>query len=234
MSELNVDSMSLNEQWAMVEFGRAGDPDYNDNLFHERWPTNKRRAMQVFAEYEKHKKRGGKGGVVKSRSKGAERRTLNAYLGVFAEAKDREAVYDVLAREFTARGLRADEHTYKHLVRMHVRRGEIEDAQAALDTARAEKLRPQPDSFGIVIHSLSKRNMVVEALKVLEEAAYAKVRVPERHLRDLRRVCRKLGVKHPDMPVDPTLWLQEMKAARHKLKGTGFKRVQGLRSKTAW
>jgi len=235
MSELNLDSLSLDEQWAMVEFGRAGDPDYDDNLFHERWPTNKRRAMQVFAEYdEKHNKCGSKGGVAKSRSKGAARRTLNAYLGVFAEAKDREAAYDVLAREFTARGQRADEHTYKHLVRMHVRRGEIEEAQAMLDTARAEKLRPQPDSFGIVIHSLSKRNMVVEALKVLEEAAYAKVRVPERHLRDLRRVCRKLGVKHPDMPVDPTLWLQEMKAARHKLKGTGFKRVQGLRSKTAW
>ena len=220
--DLDLDALSLNEQWELVEFGRAGVPDYSEDLFHKRWPRNKKRMRDIMKEMidEGHNIR--------------QSRVLNLFLNVYTEGKDRGGAYQFLKEEYSDHRIAANVQTYDNLIRMHVRRGEVDESVALMDEMRAVGLIPLPDSFGLVIHTMTKRDQIVEALKMLEEASYQKTRVPEKSLRMLRRKCEKLGVKHPDMPVNPEQWLQDMKEARKQLKTTGQKKVHSVRSAAAW
>ena len=49
------------------------------------------------------------------------------------------------------------------------------------------------ETYGLLIESLTHRQMYVEALNFLEEASDKNVHIPNRHIRLLRTRCEKLG-----------------------------------------
>jgi len=206
------------EQWSLVEFGRAGDPDYTESLSQIRWPRNKDRARNILRDMDTH-------------DIAPDEVTMNNLLMVYAEAKDVDGAMNVLRDDFTKANIRPYQHAYNIMIRMHVRRGEWKDALKGLDIARAKGIRPSGEAVGLVLHTLTKRDLLVEALQLLEEATYDDVNIPEKHIKLLRLRCKKLGVKHPDMPSDPYQWVRDMHETRKKLKLTSQKRVQGVRSK---
>ncbi len=225
----------VQNMWRLVEFGRAGDPDYTAPLL-TRWANNKERAESALQS------------MVHS-GIAPDIVTMNNLLDVYAEAKDEPGAMQVFTEEFSKRDVVANDHTYAILVRMHVRRKNDDAALAVLTEAVSKDLAVSGESFGLVINSLVKRSKIVEALKVLELNAdlqervrslagrgqIARVKIPEKYLKLVRSKCKALGVRHPNLPADPNMWIKDMRTSRIQAKHqpaspSSNKRVQGVRS----
>ena len=152
-------------------------------------------------------------------------------MSVYAEAL---LVDDALAclKRFEREGLRPDVKTYHALVRMYVRNRDIASALAVKREMLEERnIRPDKLTYGLLIESLSHRDMIVEALKELEQSTDFGIKVSERHIRLLRRRCEKLGIVHPNMPSDPYAWAKEVKKIRREKKDSTQRYIEPLRSK---
>jgi pentatricopeptide repeat protein len=150
----------------------------------------------------------------------------------------------VLESHFPAHGIRPNVATYRSLIRMFVRRKEIDRALKVKDTMMRGSgsgsgsgggdggLIPCGTSYGLLIESLTHRNELVKALKLLEEAAEvgALPSVPEKHLKHLRARCTNLRIVHPDMPSDPRAWSQHLKSVRRRNVKDSQRRIEGVRS----
>ena len=156
-------------------------------------------------------------------------RTLNALVAVYAEAVRVHDVGKTLSR-FEENEISFDCYTYRHLIRMHVRARNIDRAMELKAQSDKQGLRLEGVTYGLLIESLTHRDMLVDALKLLEEATEKKIKIPERHVKVLRARCKTLRVVHPDMPADPTQWAKDVRATRKNLRHTSDSRVEHIRT----
>ena len=91
-------------------------------------------------------------------------------------------------------------------------------------------VRPDAETYGMLIQSLTHRDMVVESLQLLEEATKNHIEIADRHIRYLRSRCASLGIKHPNMPLDPREWAKDVKKMRHASKFTSKRRIEHVKS----
>jgi len=57
-------------------------------------------------------------------------------------------------------GFPTDNRTYRHLIRMHIRAKDIEGSLALKHEMETKGLRPDKESFGLLVESLTRRNKV--------------------------------------------------------------------------
>lgn len=208
------------EAWSLVEFGRAPDPDYSSPL-PVRQSRHIRRAELSFD-------------MMRSQGVRPDRTTLTSLLSVYAEAlKDKRALQ--VMESFASHGLVPDMHAHRALIRMYIRKKDMSSAMQVYDEMHASGLKGDGEVYGMLIESFAHRDALPEALKILERASDMQpnpVKIPERHLRVLRARCDKLGVRHPDMPADPTAWVKLVKSVKGRsASGTNSSRkVQQLKS----
>jgi len=117
-------------------------------------------------------------------------------------------------------------------VAMYVKAKDIQKAMELYGEMTQRGLVPDSTTVGLLIESATHRGLVVEALRLLEEATEKKVTIPEKNLRYLRSRCTSLGVSHPDMRADPLQWVKDLKVARRKLKNSSQRTIESLRSAT--
>ena len=155
--------------------------------------------------------------------------TLTNYFAVYADANYYKQALNIF-NEFKTFNIKPTTQTYRVLVRMHIRQKDIDKAIEAKNEMNALKLRPDFEIHGMLIESFTHRNMIVEALKELEEATANGLKVSEKHLRQLRNRCNKLGVKHPDMPADPHQWIKDLKQVRRDTRHSSNREIQRVQS----
>ena len=156
-------------------------------------------------------------------------RTLNSLVAVYAEAVRVHDVEKALAR-FVDNKIPFDSYTYRHLIKMHVRARNISRAMELKSESEKQGLVVDGMTYGLLIESLTHRDRLVEALKLLEEVTEKKIKIPERHVKILRARCKTLRVVHPDMPVDPSQWAKDVRAARKNLRHTSDSLVEPIRT----
>jgi pentatricopeptide repeat protein len=202
-------------QWDLVHFGRAPDADYSAPL-NVRRKIGKHRATLAFEQMQ---------------AEGVEvtPRALNMLLTVHCEAQHEEDAYKVLS-QFPNFGVVPGLAAYRSMVIMHVKNKKIGKALEAKGEMIKSGVKPDGLTYGMLMESLSHRDMLVEALQLLEEASDSKVKVPEKHLRYLRSRCRTLGINHPNMRADPKLWVREMKALRRRFKHASQSKIESVRN----
>ena len=162
--------------WDEVEFGRAPPANYSATL-NVRRKINKARATLAFHQMLKD-------GYEPSSA------SLDAYLSVFTEARTEADVLPVLDL-YDKFGVERSSRSYCSLVTMYVKAKDIKKAMELLhgEMMTQRGLVPDSSTFGLMIESATHRGMVVEALRLLEQATEMKVTVPEKHLRILRSRC---------------------------------------------
>ena len=200
ISTAELECTDEDDAWRLVEFGRAPGPDYTVPL-----PLRQaiiiRRAELCFEH------------MTTQHCIQPDVTALTSLLSVYSEAlKDRRAE-QVLAC-FSPRGLIPDQHTYRALIRMWIRKGDMARALALKDEMQSRAIVGDGVLYGMLIEALTHRELLAEALLLLEFCADSGVigsgpiRVPERFVRMLRSRCARIGVRHPDMPADPALWVK--------------------------
>jgi pentatricopeptide repeat protein len=160
--------------WDMVEFGRAPHANYSAPL-NVRRRINKARATLAFHQMLKD------GHEPSSVS-------LDAYLSVFTEARTESDVLPVLDL-YDKFGIEMSSQSYCSRVAMYVKAKDIQKAMELYGEMTQRGLVPDSTTVGLLIESATHRGLVVEALRLLEEAAEKKVTVPEKNLRILRSRC---------------------------------------------
>lgn len=160
--------------WDMVEFGRAPPANYSAPL-NVRRKINKARATLAFHQMLKD------GHEPSSVS-------LDAYLSVFTEARIESDVLPVLDL-YDKFGIEMSSQSYCSRVAMYVKAKDIQKAMELYREMTQRGLVPDSTTVGLLIESATHRGLVVEALRLLEEAAEKKVTVPEKNLRILRSRC---------------------------------------------
>lgn len=212
---LSFSENSIEENWALVEFGRPPDPDYSAPLV-QRQKQNMQRAELTFSDM---LAMGLKPDVF----------VLTSYMAVFAEAQRIQPTLQAFAL-FDKYGVVPNAKTYRVLIRMFVRCKELDKAMEIKECMGKEGLIPDGLTYGLLIETHSHRNLIVEGLKLVEEVQRVGVRVPERHLRHLRSRCKRLGVTPYGFPEDPTAWAKELKQMRRQRKGAKDRVGQPVRS----
>jgi len=149
--------------------------------------------------------------------------TLNALLSVYAEClrnHDAIAVY----KAFPKYGVKPTPKTYQTLLRMYVRRKDVNSALALKQDMQSQELgvsiNPDASTFGILINTLTHRGELPEALNLLEEATKLNLKVNDKHLKLLRARCESLGVRHPHLPANPQEWVKKIKVSKRTTGGT--------------
>ncbi len=201
--------------WDLVEFGRAPNPDYSPPL-EVRRELNIHRAELAFSSM---LEQGIKPTAV----------LLSRLLHVYAAANRREQAMEVLG-EFEKYGVQPIVDTYRSLVRMHVLTNDIPGALQVKEEMFAKLGVADSASYGLILESLSHRNLVVDAFKLLEESADRQVVLSEKHLKVLRGRCDSLGVSHPNMPDDPKGWVKDMRVVRHNKRKASRRIINVVRS----
>ena len=201
--------------WDMVEFGRAPNPDYSISLS-ERREGNIARAEELMRQMRQEKLTPD---VV----------TLTTMMGVYGEAHRADEALAVLKR-FDKHNLVPNASTYRTLVRMHILKKDIAAAIACKEQMVVRGLQPDAETYGLLVQSLTHRDMVVEGLQMLEEATGAGVSLADRHVRFLRSRCDTLGIKHPNIPADPRAWAKDVKKMRTATKHTNKRKVEAVKS----
>lgn len=154
---------------------------------------------------------------------------LNNYLSVYTEAIAYKSI-DKAILQFEAHGITLDTYSYKHLIRMYVRVKDITSAMACKEEAINRGVALCGSTYGLLLESLTRRSMIVDAIKIFEESLDKKVTLPEKHLRFFRSRCKKLHVVHPDMPADPNLWVKEVRAERKRYRNTSDAKLERVRT----
>jgi len=194
----------VNRQWNLVLFGRCPEPDYSEKM-HIRRKNNLTRAHALYARMLKD-------------SVEPDVDTLSAYMSVASEYGNMTAALDIIDKFAVKHDLAPDASTYLRLIRMHVFMKDINGAMERLKEMKDRNLEPDKHAYGFLIQSLSHRNMLVEAIKLLEEAHDKGIVVSNRHIKKLRAHCEKLGVEHPAIYPDPDAWVKDVKEIRRKYR----------------
>jgi hypothetical protein len=108
-------------------------------------------------------------------------------------------------------GLAPSGFTLQWLIRMHVRRGDIDSALAVKADADSLDLRIEGIVGGMLLHSLSREEKLREALELLEDCASRNVRIPLAFAYLLSVRCHERGIEHSILPSDPNVWIERIK-----------------------
>jgi pentatricopeptide repeat protein len=191
----------VDQNWAMVYFGKAPEPNYEV----EAMPLRRHRSIMKANMYMKEMlHRGIKPDVV----------TLTNYLSVYCESIRYVDEAKELFDKFEEMGVEPDQKTYRAMIRMYVRAKQPQEALLMKEQCIEKGIVPDAMSYGYLIDTLTNREMIVEAIKMLEEAADNGIKPPEKYVKKLRGRLRNLGVTHPNMPACPTQWAKDLMARR--------------------
>ena len=211
---------SRKNSWKFIEFGRAPDPDYSESLGRRR-KYNDSRAEKVFKD------------MLKSNIEPSVH-TITNYVSVFAEAVHIDKALEAM-KLFDYHNVKPNNMTYKALIKMHVKNKN--DIFSALETKKEMESRgliPCKNTYGYLVEFLTFKDMLPEALNMVDEAHVQRgYRIPEKHLMLLRKKCRDLGIKHPGMPPDPKQWVYDMHHVRKTTKNATQRKIQSIKSKMA-
>lgn len=209
------DATSAADDWDQIEFGKAPNPDYSLTL-----PMRRRifthRAGVAFQDLLDRK--------IKPSSY-----CLNSLLSVYAEALMVDKALEVF-ESFDLYKVTYDTSTYRALIRMHVRTKNIEEAVNRKNEAIQKNISVAAESYGILVESFMHRGNLIDALKVVEEAADRNIKIPEYSLRHIRSRCKKLGIEHPNISEDPNQWVKDIKKMRRDQANTSDSRIHDIRS----
>lgn len=212
----DLTNADIEAQWEMVEFGRAPQPDYSIPIPHRR-RMNIQRAEEILVD------------MIKNRGIRPDTTTLNAMVSVYADGMCEGEARATLS-QYDDMGCAPNASTYLPLLRLSIKRSEISTMETTLAEMRSKGIRPDAESFGLVIQTYTNRGMVVEALKALEEAAAGGVRVREPYLKRLRGRLNNLGMSHPNMPADPMQWVRDVKTERRKAKQSSQSKINDVKT----
>ena len=212
-----ISSDDIDNQWKMIEFGRAPEANYLEEK-DKRVQTNINKAEKVFHE-------------MKRKNLKPDAATLTSLMKVYADADRVENAVNIFDNYFREYKVPQDARAYRVLVRMHVRTINIAKALDITKEMEQKGLMNDSETYGLLILSLTKRDMYVEALQLLEEASDKKINIPNRHIKALRARCENLGILHPDMPDDPHQWIKTVKRVRYDSRNNSKRNVESVRSK---
>jgi len=212
-----ISSDDIDNQWKMIEFGRAPEANYLEEK-EKRVQTNINKAEKVFHE-------------MKRKNIKPDAATLTSLMKVYADADRVENAVNIFDNYFREFKVPQDARAYRVLVRMHVRTNNIAKALDITKEMEQKGLMNDSETYGLLILSLTKRDMYVEALQLLEEASDKKINIPNRHIKALRARCENLGILHPDMPDDPHQWIKTVKRVRYDSRNNSKRNVESVRSK---
>jgi hypothetical protein len=199
-----VTQNEIDRQWNFILFARCPEPNYSKPLL-ERRKENILRADGLYRDMIEH-------GITPNVN------TLTSYLSVYSEATKLNESLNLLEKFASQHDLVPDANTYLALIRMHIFLKDIDGAKIRFEEMKQRDLKPNGKIYGHLIQSLTHRDELVDALKLLEEASIEKIHISNTYLKKLRRRCEKLGVSHPDMPEDPEQWVRDVKEYRKKTK----------------
>lgn len=212
-----VSTHEIDKLWDLVEFGRAPNPDYSDNLRMRR-SKNIDRALEIYKE------------MCDREDVSPDAGTLAAIVGVIGNATLHRKAEEMVEKFRTEHDISPDRHVYNAIIKMHIVRHDINSAMENKERMRELGMHPSREVYGILIQSLTARKMLEESLLTLEEATDAGMTIREVHLRRLRHMCNKLGVVHPNLPENPMAWMNAVRDARKHRKIRSQKRVQPIQS----
>lgn len=215
-NDLETLRKEVDKEWDFVTFGRAPpfDPTVNPRL---RSRIMRQRAMMAFD-------------LMIQKNIYPSAHHWNRLLAVHSESmqcRDADTIFQSMKEK---RNL-VNSRTYEYMVRMNVRKKDMATAVALKDEALKSGLVPSIETYGLIIRGYAHRQMLVEALKTLEEAASKGIEVQERNLKFLRSCCTNLGITHPNLPPNPDQWVKDLKQVRRNRKHTSNRNVQPLMSK---
>ena len=159
---------------------------------------------------------------------------LNNILSTYTESLMVNGALSVIDELFVKYNIIPNNVSYNHLLRMHLRKKNVDEALTIMDTMRSNAITPMADSWGMIIDAFASRNQPIEALKIIDEIAKTSPNIisiiPNSYLTRIRLLCRKLAVAHPLVPVDPDEWMRDVKEQRRKMKLVSKSKIQPLRS----
>lgn len=165
--------------------------------------------------------------MMKNRNVQPTQKILDAYLTVFTQALYESSALEAF-RLFEATGVQPRSQSYHSLIQMYVRKKNLEKALEYKDNMFKNNMIPTAASYGLLIDTTYRRQMLLESLQLVEEATTYGLKVEEKHIRQLRGRCKSLGIVHPDIPDDPLEWLKRLKKLRRLLKNSPRYKVQSI------
>lgn len=214
---------AINSEWDMIEFGRVPNTDYSQVPVLQRRLENVEKAEAAYRYMQENEE----GCAVTVE-------VLNSLLSCYTEALMAAGAKSVMEEEFNKHALAPNDLSYQHLVRMSLRKKDLDGTLEIMETMKSLGVAPTPDTWGLVIDAFAARNKPVEALKVIDELASthpATIKeIPDGYLKRTRMLCRKLAVEHPQLPSDPEQWVRDVKLNRRRMKLASKSEIQPLRS----
>eukprot|EP00596_Hydrurales_sp_CCMP1899_P009749 CAMPEP_0119036198 /NCGR_PEP_ID=MMETSP1177-20130426/3729_1 /TAXON_ID=2985 /ORGANISM="Ochromonas sp, Strain CCMP1899" /LENGTH=1120 /DNA_ID=CAMNT_0006995643 /DNA_START=103 /DNA_END=3462 /DNA_ORIENTATION=+ len=189
----------IDDEWDMVHFGRAPNPDWSVSL-KDRRVDNIERAKLLFEEFN-------------TKDIPMNVIFLTSYMSVFTNTMDKFSHLNDFGQQaleifdsFEKYDIKPDQKTYRSLFRMHIYGKDIQSALSLKEDMVSKGIIPDAESYGLLMQSCGQRDMLVEALKLLEETSERGIQVHDRQIKHLRSRCVGLGIQHPNMPEDPKEW----------------------------
>jgi hypothetical protein len=203
------------KEWRMVAYGKPPALDYMSVSVENRRSGNKDKADLIIEDLAVQ---GLKPSI----------HTFSNYMKVYSEANDMQAL--TIFERMCSMGFVPTQHEYGALARLYIRRNDFEAAMSIKETIVEKGLTPSPETYGLLVHSATCRNMLPEALLLVEEAAAKNIKLENRSLQNLRQRLKKLGISHPDMPPDPKQWVWDLKKIRFDKRHSSQRKIQAIRS----
>lgn len=207
----------ISNQWDLVRFGRAPDTDYQSTSLNIRRKQNIKRAEMAFDD-------------MVSRGITPTDICISKLLAVHSEAVHIEDTLNLLEKMKIKYNFKPVELTYRYLIKMYVVKRDIQSAIKFKEKMMNDNMIPHCETYGLLIDSYTRRDMLVEALKLLEEAKSKNLTVPNKFLKVLRGRCTNLNVNHPDIPEDPNKWAKDVKETRRRMKNVSNRKVESVKS----
>jgi hypothetical protein len=207
---------NVDEMWNFIEFGRAPDPDYSGTL-RDRRSSNITRAMELYGEM-----------VDSDVEPGAD--TLASLISVFGNAGRIRNVNELITQFKMIHNIEPNRRAYDAIIKTHILAKDINSALQAKDECIKNDMLPGREAYGMLLQSLTNRNMLEQALLTLEECSDRGVKIQERNIRKLRARCESLGIVHPNLPADPAAWVKAVKEVRWNKRNTSQRRIEPIRS----
>lgn len=207
---------NVDEMWNFIEFGRAPDPDYSGTL-RDRRSSNVARAMELYGDM-----------VDSDIAPGPD--TLASLISVFGNAGRIRNVKELVSQFKEVHNVEMNRRGYDALIKTHILSKDIDSALQAKDECLKKNIVPGREAYGMLLQSLTNRNMLEQALLTLEECSDKGVKIQERNIKKLRARCEDLGVIHPNLPANPAAWVKAVKEVRKNKRNTSQRRIEPIRS----
>ena len=199
-----VTDAEIDRQWEMVYFGRAPDANYSTPI-PKRRQENIIRAQALYAD-------------MLAKKIDIDDKILSSYISVYSEVGKTKDVYDIIDFFKEKHEIAPTSDTFGWLVRMHILSNDITSALARFQEMKDKNIVIHKETYGLLIQSLTHRDMLVEAIKLVEEAADKDIVISNRHIKKLRNRFENLEIQNDAIPEDPHAWVKNVKETRRNYK----------------